>query len=81
MFRCRSKALSSSYRRRSAPSFAAALDEAKIFPVIDTSWAERRAAVAQLHPAAVLVAMSGDIEPRCDALAKQIAAPDSPICR
>ena len=56
------------------PAFAAALDDAKIFPVIDTGWADASQAVEQLQPAAVLVAMSGNIEPRFAILAKQIAA-------
>jgi hypothetical protein len=56
------------------PSFAAALDDAKVFPVIDASWADASRAVEQLQPAAVLVAMSGNIEPRFAVLAKQIAA-------
>jgi hypothetical protein len=56
------------------PSFAAALDDAKVFPVIDASWADASRAVEQLQPAAVLVAMSGNIEPRFAILAKQIAA-------
>jgi hypothetical protein len=56
------------------PSFAAALDDAKVFPVIDAGWADASRAVEQLQPAAVLVAMSGNIEPRFAILAKQIAA-------
>jgi hypothetical protein len=56
------------------PSFAAALDDAKVFPVIDASWADASRAVEQLQPAAVLVAMSGNIEPRFAVLAEQIAA-------
>jgi hypothetical protein len=56
------------------PSFAAALDDAKIFPVIDTAWADAAAAVEQLQPAAVLVAASVNVEPGFAALAKQIAA-------
>jgi hypothetical protein len=56
------------------PSFAPALDDAKVFPVIDASWADASRAVEQLQPAAVLVAMSGNIEPRFAVLAKQIAA-------
>jgi hypothetical protein len=56
------------------PSFASALDEAKLFPVVDTVWADASRAVAQLQPAAVLVAMSQNIEPGFAALAKQIAA-------
>jgi hypothetical protein len=55
------------------PSFATALDEAKLFPVIDASWAEASAAVEQLQPAAVLVAMADHVHPRFAALAKQIA--------
>jgi hypothetical protein len=56
------------------PPFATALDDAKVFPVIDASWADASRAVEQLQPAAVLVAMSGNIEPRFAVLAKQIAA-------
>ncbi len=56
------------------PSFATALDEAKIFPVIDATWADASSAVEQLHPAAVLVAMPDAAEPRLEPLARQIAA-------
>ena len=56
------------------PSFAAALDGAKIFPVIDANWADASRAVAQLQPAAVLAAMSEAAQPGFAALAKQIAA-------
>jgi hypothetical protein len=56
------------------PSFAAALDEARIFPVIDTALAEASRAIEQLQPAAVLVAMSETVEPGFAALAQQIAA-------
>ena len=56
------------------PSFARALDDAKLFPVIDAGWAEASRAVAQLAPAAVLVASPGAAEPGLHALAKQIAA-------
>ena len=56
------------------PSFATALDDAKIFPIIDTTWADASRAVEQLQPAAVLVAMSGNAEPGFEPLAKQIAA-------
>ena len=51
-----------------------ALDEAKLFPVIDANWADASRAVEQLQPAAVLVAMSEAAEPGLDALARQIAA-------
>jgi hypothetical protein len=56
------------------PSFASALDDAKMFPVIDAGWANAARAVEQLHPAAVLVAMADTAEPGIKALAKQIAA-------
>src|SRR6266481_1052826 len=56
------------------PSFAAALDEAKLFPVIDTDWAEASRAVEQLRPAAVLAAMRGINQRAFEALGKQIAS-------
>ena len=56
------------------PAFASALDDAKLFPVIDASWDEAQRAVEQLAPAAVLVASSQAVEPGLDALAKHIAA-------
>ncbi|WP_159006233.1 GGDEF domain-containing protein [Bradyrhizobium sp. S69] len=56
------------------PAFATALDDAGIFPVIDASWADASRAVEQLQPAAVVAAMSGNIEPRLSVLARQIAA-------
>jgi hypothetical protein len=56
------------------PSFATALNRARLFPVIDTGWADASGAVAQLEPAAVLVAMSENAEPGFEALAQQIAA-------
>ena len=56
------------------PSFAGALDDAKMFPIIDTGWADAPCAVAELQPAAVLVALSEAVEPGFEALAKKIAA-------
>jgi hypothetical protein len=56
------------------PSFATALDDAKMFPIIDTVWVGASRAIEQLEPAAVLVAMSATAEPSFEALAKQIAA-------
>jgi hypothetical protein len=56
------------------PSFAASLDEAKMFPIIDATWADASRAVAQLQPAAVFAAMSEAAESGFEALAKQIAA-------
>lgn len=55
------------------PSFAAALDDAKLFPMIDAGWAEASRAIEQLHPAAVLLAMDGTAE-ALDALARKVAA-------
>jgi hypothetical protein len=56
------------------PAFRAALDDTKMFPIIDTNWADASRAVAELQPAAVFVAMSESTEPDLEALAKQIAA-------
>ena len=56
------------------PSFASALDDAKMFPVIEAGWADASRAVEQMHPAAVLIAMSGAAEPGLKNLATQIAA-------
>jgi hypothetical protein len=58
----------------SRSSFAASLDEAKMFPIVDATWADASRAVAQLQPAAVFAAMSETAEPGFEALAKQIAA-------
>jgi hypothetical protein len=56
------------------PPFAAALDDAKMFPVIDTAWPDASRAVEQMQPAAVLVTFSEAVEPGFEALAKRIAA-------
>jgi len=56
------------------PAFASALDEAKLFPVVETPWADASRAVDQLQPAAVLVAMSDAADSGLAALAKQIGA-------
>ena len=55
------------------PSLVASLDEAKMFPVIDATWADASRAVVQMQPAAVF-AMSETADPGFEALAKQIAA-------
>lgn len=56
------------------PSFACALNEANLFPVINAEWTEASRAVAQLTPSAVLVAsVSGAVESHFKKLAKQIA--------
>src|SRR5690349_10854251 len=55
------------------PSFAGALEQAKLFPVIVTPWSDASGAVARMTPAAVLVA-EGATKPQLQALANQIAA-------
>ncbi len=55
-------------------SFTRALDDAKLFPIIDIALADASRAVAQLQPAAVLVGPSEADEPALQALAEQIAA-------
>src|SRR5579859_4578957 len=56
------------------PLLKAALDDAKMFPMVDASWADASRAVAELQPAAVFVVTSGSTEQGLEALAKQIAA-------
>src|SRR5258707_36828 len=56
------------------PSFASALDDAKILPIIDTGWADASRAIEQLQPAAVLVATSDTVKADVETLAKRIAA-------
>jgi len=59
------------------PAFIAALDEARLFPVVDSDWASAARAVEQVQPAAVLAAMHGVHEPHIALLAKKIA--DQPL--
>src|ERR1700751_1446393 len=56
------------------PSFAAALDEAQMFPLIETGFTEALRAVAQVQPAAVLADMRGADGAQFAALAEQIDA-------
>src|SRR5262249_27864432 len=56
------------------PPFVTALDEAQIFPVIETGWVDAARAVAQVQPTAVLAAMFDGAEARLATLARQIAA-------
>jgi hypothetical protein len=56
------------------PGFAAALDDAKTFPIIDTTWSDAARAVAELQPVAVFVAIPGSADQDFEALAKQITA-------
>jgi hypothetical protein len=54
------------------PSFATALDEAKLFPIIDATWSDASRAVETLQPAAVLVATPAASDQRFDELARRI---------
>jgi hypothetical protein len=56
------------------PAFAAALDEAQMFPLIETDFADAVHAVAQVQPSAVLAEMSGADGTEFAALAEQIGA-------
>lgn len=56
------------------PAFAAALDEARMFPLIEASLADAAKAVAQVQPSAVLADMQGGDLAQFAALAAQIAA-------
>jgi GGDEF domain-containing protein len=55
------------------PPFAAALDETKLFPVVDTDWANSARAVDQLRPGAVIAAASRVDRPTLEALARRVA--------
>ena len=56
------------------PSFAAALDAAKLFPVVEAEWKDAGRAVEQIQPAAVLVAASEVDQATLAALAAPIAS-------
>jgi GGDEF domain-containing protein len=56
------------------PSFAATLDLAKLFPVVETEWADAVRAVDQVQPAAVLAATSGTDAAGLAELAARVAA-------
>lgn len=56
------------------PSFADALDVAKLFPVIETEWADAARAVDQVQPAAVVADASEIDEAGFAALASRVAA-------
>ncbi|UPK31670.1 GGDEF domain-containing protein [Bradyrhizobium sp. 186] len=55
------------------PAFIAKLDEARLFPIVDSDWASAARAVEQVQPAVVLTAMHGGHEPHMAALAKKVA--------
>ena len=56
------------------PSFAEALDVAKLFPVIEADWADAARAVDQVQPAAVVADCSEIDEAGFAALATRVAA-------
>ncbi len=56
-----------------SPSFASALHETKLFPIVEADWREAARAVEQLRPGAVLVPSSGSDRPDLEALARQVA--------
>jgi hypothetical protein len=55
------------------PAFVSALDEARLFPVVDSDWASAAGAVEQVQPAAVLAALSDGHEPHLASVARKIA--------
>ncbi|MGY8678507.1 GGDEF domain-containing protein [Bradyrhizobium sp. UFLA05-153] len=55
------------------PAFISALDEARLFPVIDSDWASAARAVEEVQPAAVVAALAGGHEPHLATVAKAIA--------
>ncbi|MBR0712678.1 GGDEF domain-containing protein [Bradyrhizobium liaoningense] len=55
------------------PAYVSGLDEARLFPVIDSDWTNAASAVAQVQPAAVLASLSGGHEAHLAGVAKAIA--------
>jgi hypothetical protein len=58
----------------SRPSFAATLDVARLFPVIETEWADAARAVEQVQPATIVVAASANDQAGLAELAARVAA-------
>lgn len=56
------------------PSFASALDVARLFPVVEAEWADAARAVEQVQPAAVLASVAGVDDISLAPLAARIAA-------
>jgi hypothetical protein len=54
------------------PKLTAALDDANLFPIVESNWTDASRAVAQMQPAAVLVAMSEVSEAELLFLARQV---------
>ena len=55
------------------PAFIAALDEARLFPVVDSDWSSAARAVEEVQPAAVVAALTGGHEAHLATVAKAIA--------
>src|ERR1700749_859902 len=60
--------------RSGRPSFAAALDDAQMFPLVEAGFADAAQAVAQVQPSAVLADMADADAAQFAALAEPIAA-------
>ena len=71
--RCPSKARSSSYRPQSGRPLRRRSTSRRLFPVVETEWADAARAVEQVQPAAVLAAASGIDEARLAPLATRVA--------
>jgi hypothetical protein len=56
------------------PTFVDALEEARMFPIIDTQWSDAASAVTQIHPAAIIVDGQDANEIYLATLARQVAA-------
>jgi hypothetical protein len=54
------------------PKLTAALDEAKVFPIVESTWADASRAVTQMQPSAVLAAACRVSEPGLAQLAEQV---------
>jgi hypothetical protein len=55
------------------PAFIAALDEARLFPVVDSDWSSAARAAEEVQPAAVVAVLTGGHEAHLAAVAKAIA--------
>jgi hypothetical protein len=53
------------------PRLTAALDAARMFPLLEAAWADARRAVAELNPALIVMAMRQDASCDCEGLARQ----------
>ena len=63
------------------PSFAATLDVGRLFPVVETEWADAVRAVEQVQPAAVLAATADTDAAGLRGAGDAASRRASPICR